>query len=342
MRIMLIVLLMLHSIFIQAMAPRIAGWTAGGTCYLATLDGGQLHFARLIGNTPQDIARLPGDGLVTLVEGRWRGQAILLAARGRSLLRFDLQTRTWKLVGTARAPIREVLPLPNDESGALLLTGTSGNPAPTDGAVWYARWRHHFTLTRVSAIKPIFRPWQLWWARTRGEQRFAAATYKSTYFVPIVHNCMFVFSWQRHIAKPRWLGSRLSRPYVDATHADLRADGNWRMIAVEQTHDGGHALSVYHPIGFGYEGEWRMDNHLPGLQRVAAYGDIVICYGEDAATKSRWARQLLPDGEQYQLLPMAEVPPSPETLARLDSTHLAGYWEGHWHILGSQASRLSQ
>jgi len=241
----------------------------------------------------------------------------------------------------AGAPIREILPLPHGESGALLLTGTPAVPAPADGAVWYARWQHKFYLTRLTAVKSIFRPWQLWWTRTRSEQRFAAASYKSTYFVPHEHNCMFVFSWQRHIATARWLGSRLSRPYVDATHADLRADGNWRMIAVEQTRDGGHALSVYHPIGFGYEGEWRMADPLPGLQRVAAYGNIVICYGENTADNVRWARQLVWDGKQYVLQPLDVVPPAPEALARLDDTHLSGYWDTAWHLLGSQASRLS-
>ena len=224
----------------------------------------------------------------------------------------------------APAPIREILPLPHDAPGALLLTGTSGDPAPADGAVYCARWPRRFACARLPAVKAIFRPWQIWWTRTRGEQRFAAACYKSTYFVPVKHNCMFVFSWQRQVASPRWLGSRLSRPYLDATHADLRGDGNWRMVAVEVTRDGGHALGVYHPIGFGYEGEWRQTDPLPGLQRVAAYGNIVLCFGTDAG--GPWARQLLPDGEQYRLQALRETPPTPEALARIDATHVAGRW----------------
>ena len=331
MRFVVIALCLSLAIAAGAMAPRAACWRAGGVTYLAALDRGHMHLARVEGKMPREIAVLPGAGLMTLVVGAWRGQPVLLAARGRVLLRFAPATRHWMPLGTAPAPIREILPLPQAARGALLLTGTPGDPVPADGAVYSAGWRRRFTCVRLTAVKAIFRPWQLCWTRTRDEQRIAAACYKSTYFVPVKHNCMFVFSWQRRAAKARWLGSRLSRPYIDATHADLRADGNWRMVAVEVTRDGGHALGVYHPIGFGYEGEWRQADPLSGLQHVAAYSNIVLCFGEDAG--GRWARQLLPDGEQYRLQTLPEAPPSPEGVARVDATHLAGWWKAAWHMI---------
>ena len=149
-------------------------------------------------------------------------------------------------------------------------------------------WGRRFSRSRVEAVKDYFHPWQLWWTKVDGKPCFAAATYKATPFVHFRHNCMFLFNWLGQAAEKRWLGSRLSRPYVDATYAPLRGDRQWRMVAVEITRGNGRGLDVYHPIGFGYEGEWRSDD-IPGLQRLASFGEVVLCWGRnDNGTALCW------------------------------------------------------
>jgi len=83
-----------------------------------------------------------------------------------------------------------------------------------------------------------------------------------------------------------------------ALDADLHGDGQWRLVAVEVTRDGGHGLSVYRPIGFGYEGEWHSET-LPHLDRVAAIGPVVLCWGRDT-TGAR-------DGYWSPVVPLAFV-----------------------------------
>ena len=186
-------------------------------------------------------------------------------------------------------------------------------------------------ISRVTAVQDGTNPWQLAWTRAQGEQRLACTTYQATPSVNFKHNAMFVFAWTGRDAEPRWLGTRLSRPYVDAAHADLHGDGQWRMVAVEVAADGGHSLGVYRPIGFGYEGEWRGET-VPGLERVAAFGALVLCWGHDANGAPR-AWQLRPTPDGYRLLPLSLAPPALEMVAPIDATRLGGWWNGGWQII---------
>jgi hypothetical protein len=52
---------------------------------------------------------------------------------------------------------------------------------------------------------------------------------------------------------PKWLGSRLSRPFDDAVLGDLDADGRDELVAVEHTREGQLEIAAYHWRGFGFE-----------------------------------------------------------------------------------------
>ena len=338
----LILMLVLLTVAARAMAPHAACFAGeDDSCmrpravrsFVAALDGNRLHLAKIIKSAAMDFAVLPADNITTLAAGHYRGKPVLLAARGKSLLRLDVVHHRWDVLGTLPAPIREIHPSPDGAPAAMLLTGGAGSPVPADGVLWWATWGGTFTVARVTPVKDYYRPWQFWWSRVGNERRFAVATYKKTHFAPFPHNCMFLFAWKGGKAEARWLGSRLSRPYVDAAHADLRGDGQCRMVAVEQTKEGGRALSVYHPIGFGYQGEWRTEA-IPGLERVANYGNIVLCFGHDAGRKP-CAWRLLPEKDGYRLVALTKAPPAPEVLTRVDQTHLAGRWNGAWQIVDS-------
>ena len=315
-----------------AMAPRAASWHVNNMVTLAALDGEVLRVAFLEKETPEELYTLPAKDISTLAAGIWRNEPVLLAARGRTLLRLNHSGRRWETLGKAPAPIREIAPSPDGSAGAMLLTGSPGGTIPPDGAVYWASWPRRFRCTRVKAVKDTYRPWQLCWTRAGEEQRFAAATYKATTFMDFEHNCLFLFTWQGNKAEACWLGSRLSRPYIDVTHADLRSDGYWRMVALETAQEGGYLLSVYRPIGFGYESEWQLTEVMSDLSEVAAYGNIVLCREAESTGTEACAWQLLPEQEGYRLQPLPASPPALKAVARVDDGHLA-WWDGAWRCI---------
>lgn len=63
----------------------------------------------------------------------------------------------------------------------------------------------------------------------------------------------FVYGWDGRRLYPKWLGSRLSRPFDDATLGDLDGDGRDELVAVERTRDGALELAAYRWRGFGFE-----------------------------------------------------------------------------------------
>jgi len=304
-------------------APRAACWEADGGRWCAGLEGAKLHLGRVTAAGIEDAGAIPADGLTTIAAA----PIGLLGARGTALLRLDLPAKRWVELGALPAPILQLLP---GDGGAMALTGVAGHPVPAESAVWWVRWTPAFAAARVEAIGDNDHPWQLWWATVDGERRLAAAAHRATYYARFPHHCMFLYAWQDGKATPRWLGSRLSRPYRDAAHADLRADGRTRLIALEETRDGGLGVSVYAPAQFGYTGEWRTEA-LPGLERLAARGSAVLCLGKDDAGKARaWRLRATDDGYQLALLP--EAPPSLDVITTIDDARLAGWWEGAWHL----------
>ena len=77
----------------------------------------------------------------------------------------------------------------------------------------------------------------------------------------------FVYGWDGRRLYPKWLGSRLSRPFDDATLGDLDADGRDELVAVEHTRDGRLELAAYRWRGFGFErtGVSAPASHICGL-----------------------------------------------------------------------------
>ena len=315
-----------------AFAPRAACWRAGGTVYVAALEGGQVRVARVAGERIEEIGVFPARDITLLADGQWHGDGVLLGARGAALVRWDIASSRWVTLGSAPGPIREMLPAGGTTASGVLLTGHDGTPVPSDGAVYWCSWKTAFTCARVQAIKDYYHPWQIWWSGVAGERRLAVATYKATKFAPFAHNCLFLFAWKAGDAEARWLGSRLKRPYVDAAHADVRRDGNVRLAAVEITRAGGRGLSIYAPIQFGYAGEWHSED-IPGLERVAAFGLHLVCWGHDAHHQP-CAWQIMLDGDSYRLDPLPVAPPALEMLAAIAPEQLAGYWNGAWRVIG--------
>lgn len=104
-----------------------------------------------------------------------------------------------------------------------------------------------------------------------GQAEVVFAVYKKARFHPVLANRPFVFEWdgRRFIAK--WLGSRLSQPFLDLALKDLNADGVCEIVALEQQRDGSQRIMSYRWNGFGFttEREIARDLHASSLRDLA-------------------------------------------------------------------------
>lgn len=87
-----------------------------------------------------------------------------------------------------------------------------------------------------------------------GRMEISVGVYKTTYFHPVPAKRPFIYNWSREGIFPKWLGSRLSRPFDDYIFADIDADGMDELISIECLSDGSKVINSYKWKGFGLEG----------------------------------------------------------------------------------------
>jgi hypothetical protein len=83
--------------------------------------------------------------------------------------------------------------------------------------------------------------------------------FKSTRFFPKPHNCLFVYGWdeKRDEAFERWLGSSLSKPYLDFEFVRFEQDKYETLIAIERLKKNQVCLMAYRWNGFGFDVLWQ-------------------------------------------------------------------------------------
>lgn len=131
-----------------------------------------------------------------------------------------------------------------------------------------------------------YRPWKALWAKVAGQTQLAVGVYKSTRYDPRPHNALFLYDWHEGQLSPRWLGSRLSKPFTDFAFADMRGTGGTELVSIERLADGRFCLVIYRWTGFGFQGEWQGPPHR-NLSRLAARGRVVAAWAEDGAER-KW------------------------------------------------------
>ena len=131
-------------------------------------------------------------------------------------------------------------------------------------------------------------PWKIQIADVDGdgEEEIAVGVYKKARFHPVMAKRLFVYGWDGRDAYPKWLGSRLSRPFKDFTFADS-GDGT-KLIAIEETKDGWNELAVYRWDGFGFTREWTgcRARQLSDLSVRASPGGQTITVKEGPSTRT--------------------------------------------------------
>lgn len=107
-----------------------------------------------------------------------------------------------------------------------------------------------------SGLSMSLKPWKLQIGDVDGDgsEDLMVGVYKKARFHPVMANRPFIYGWDGKTMYPKWLGSRLSRPFTDFVLADLGS--GVRIVAVEQTREGANELAVYRWDGFGVTREW--------------------------------------------------------------------------------------
>jgi hypothetical protein len=120
-----------------------------------------------------------------------------------------------------------------------------------------AVWRENHRLWH--GVPRRWEPWKLRTADVDGDGRreIVVGLWKSTRFFPRPHNCLFVYRFDGRTVHPRWLGSALSKPFLDFAFSNLDDDRADELIAVEITRNRKHCLVVYSWSGFGFVADWQ-------------------------------------------------------------------------------------
>lgn len=132
----------------------------------------------------------------------------------------------------------------------------------------------------ASGVPARWRPWRLELADVAGDGKvhIVVGVVKSTRYRPAPHNCLFVLQPREGRLAPVWLGSALSRPFVDFAYGRGRAGIGAALYALERARDGSIGAAAYRWNGFGYTlayrmGRWRSARFLRAARGVAVRGD---------------------------------------------------------------------
>lgn len=146
-----------------------------------------------------------------------------------------------------------------------------------------AKGRHSLTIWRDGeriwqGIPREWRAWKLQAADVDGDdvKEIILGVHKRTRFFPEPHNCLFVFGWDGNKAFPRWLGSRLSKPFVDFAFAQLDGEAGEELVSLEVTRSGGRCLVVYSWCGFGFVGDWQSRGFARARLSKSKSGQVML------------------------------------------------------------------
>jgi hypothetical protein len=99
-------------------------------------------------------------------------------------------------------------------------------------------------------------PWKIRVRDIDGDSKsdVCVGVWKKSRSHPVMENRFYVYGWNGERIFPKWLGSRLSSPFVDFDFYDVDGDGFDELVALELQRNGLKRVMCYEWNGFGFEG----------------------------------------------------------------------------------------
>ena len=123
-----------------------------------------------------------------------------------------------------------------------------------------------------------------------GVKEISIGVYKTAKFHPVMAKRPFIYNWDKEGLSPKWLGSRLSRPFDDYIFSDIDEDGMEELISIELLSNGRKVINSYKWKGFGFEGmgESRDFQEITELQKQDSDEKGILMIGADIRENGYW------------------------------------------------------
>lgn len=100
------------------------------------------------------------------------------------------------------------------------------------------------------------KPWKIAIGDIDGDgiDEISIGAYKESPLHKVMAKRPFIYSFIEGEIRPKWRGSRLSRPFIDYNFYDIDDDGIDELVSIEILKDDRNVINVYKWKGFGFEG----------------------------------------------------------------------------------------
>lgn len=133
----------------------------------------------------------------------------------------------------------------------LLLTGQIGSEYGNKLVILSLSGEELIQKLPIESLKP----WKIQTADVDGDNKreLSIGVYKTARFHNIEDKRPFLYNLYPEGLSPKWLGSRLSRPFTDYVFGDIDQDGSDELISIEPLSSGEKVIHAYRWKGFGFE-----------------------------------------------------------------------------------------
>lgn len=107
------------------------------------------------------------------------------------------------------------------------------------------------------------KPWKIALGDVDGDgiNEISIGVYKEALFHPVMAKRPFVYNFIEDSLRPKWRGSRLSKPFTDYIFYDIDTDTVDELIAIEILDSGDNVINTYKWKGFGFESFVQSNNY---------------------------------------------------------------------------------